>query len=149
MIERVPSQMQNIRALVERSDEECKDMLRMDRVTFVRLCNLLQNLAGLRNSKHVSIGEKVAMFFTVLAHHTKNMAVKFQFIRSGQTVSKHFHSILRSVLKLHSLLLVQPQPVPNDSSDLRWKKFTGCLGTLDGTHIDVQVPTIDKARYMN
>ncbi|KAL8544829.1 hypothetical protein ACS0TY_005154 [Phlomoides rotata] len=102
MIERVPGQMQNMRALVKRSDEECKDMLRMDRVTFVRLCNLLQNLAGLRNSKH-----------------------------------------------LHSLLLVQPQPVLDDSSDPRWQKFTGCLGALDGTHIDVQVPTIDKARYRN
>ncbi|KAL8474223.1 hypothetical protein ACS0TY_030881 [Phlomoides rotata] len=149
MIERVPGQLQNMRALVERSDEEFKNMLRMDRVTFVRLCNLLQNLAGLRNSKHVSIGEKVAMFFIVLAHHTKNMAVKFQFIRSGQTVSKHFHSVLCFVLKLHSLLLVQPQPVPDDSSDPRWQKFTGCLGALDGTHIDVQVPTIDKARYRN
>ncbi|KAL8546759.1 hypothetical protein ACS0TY_006469 [Phlomoides rotata] len=97
MIERVPGHMQNMRALVERSDEECKDMLRMDRVTFVR---------------------------------------------SGKTVSKHFHSVLRSVLKPHSLLLVQPQPVPGDSSDLRWQKSTGCLGALDGTHINVQVPTI-------
>ncbi|KAL8528970.1 hypothetical protein ACS0TY_006439 [Phlomoides rotata] len=122
MIERVPGHMQNMRALVEHSDEECKDMFRMDRVTFVRLCNLLQNLAGLRNSKHISIGEKVVI--------------------SGKTVSKHFHSVLRSVLKLHSLLLVQPQLVPGDSSDLRWQKFTGCLGALDGTHINVQVPTI-------
>ncbi|KAL8511658.1 hypothetical protein ACS0TY_018171 [Phlomoides rotata] len=123
MIARVPGQMRNIRALVERSDEECKDILRIDRVCFVRICNLLKKLGGLRNSKHVSIREKVAIFFTVVAHHTKNRAVKFQFRRSGQTVSKHFHSILRSVLKLHSLLLVQPQPVPDNSSDHRCQKF--------------------------
>ncbi|KAL8479737.1 hypothetical protein ACS0TY_026609 [Phlomoides rotata] len=73
-------------------------MLRMDRVCFVRLCNLLKNLGGLTNSKHVRIREKVAMFFTVLVHHTKNM---------------------------------------------------DCLGVIDRTHIDVQVPTIDKARYKN
>ncbi|KAL8498652.1 hypothetical protein ACS0TY_021842 [Phlomoides rotata] len=149
LLDRIPGQITNMQNLVERSDEECKNMLRMDRVSFVRLCNLLQNIGGLRNSTHVTIQEKVAMFLTILAHHTKNMSVKFQFTRSGQTVSKHFHAVLKSVLKLHSLFLVQPQPVPDDCTDPRWQKFKGCLGALDGTYIDVHVPTLDQARYRN
>ncbi|KAL8483574.1 hypothetical protein ACS0TY_026311 [Phlomoides rotata] len=32
--------------------------------------------------------------------------VKSNHIRSGQTVSKHFHSVLNSVIRLHSILLV-------------------------------------------
>ncbi|KAL8477241.1 hypothetical protein ACS0TY_029509 [Phlomoides rotata] len=52
----------------------------------------------------------------------------------GQSVSKHFHSILQSILKLHSLLLTEPQPVPKDSTDLRWGCFKDCLGALDGNY---------------
>ncbi|KAL8503755.1 hypothetical protein ACS0TY_022465 [Phlomoides rotata] len=45
---------------------------------------------GLRSSRNITVSEKVAMFLCILAHHTKNHCVKFQFKRSGQTVSKHF-----------------------------------------------------------
>ncbi|KAL8537679.1 hypothetical protein ACS0TY_012713 [Phlomoides rotata] len=71
------------------------------------------------------------------------------FKRSGQTISKYFHGVLHCVLKLHSTFLVEPQPVPDDSSDPRWGKFKGCLGALDDTYIDVLVPTPDKDRYRN
>ncbi|KAL8488893.1 hypothetical protein ACS0TY_024985 [Phlomoides rotata] len=149
LVDRIPAQVNNMRDLVEVSDDDCKKMLRMDRVAFVRLSNILQSLGGLKNSKYVTAQEKVAMFLSVLAHHTKNRSITFQFRRSGQTVSRYFHSVLRSVLKLHSNFLVQPQPIPDDSNDPRWKKFKGCLGALDGTHIDVLVPTAEKARYRN
>ncbi|KAL8497093.1 hypothetical protein ACS0TY_020681 [Phlomoides rotata] len=58
-------------------------MLRMDRVRFIRLCNLLHTVGGLGNSKYVTVQEK------------------------------------------------------------------GCLGALDGTYIDVHVPTSEKGRYRN
>ncbi|XLR50687.1 hypothetical protein S83_001359, partial [Arachis hypogaea] len=38
-------------------------------------------------------------------------------------------------------------PVPKDCIDPRWKSFKGCLGALDGTHINVTVPNSDKSRY--
>ncbi|KAL8489563.1 hypothetical protein ACS0TY_025467 [Phlomoides rotata] len=117
----------------------------MDRLAFSRLCSLLQDLGGLTNSKYVNVQEKVAMFFSILAHHTKNRSIKFQCKRSGQTVSKHFHS----VLKLHSLFLVQPERVAEDSKDPRWQNFKGCLDALDGTYIDVHVLAVDQARYRN
>ncbi|KAL8486027.1 hypothetical protein ACS0TY_028072 [Phlomoides rotata] len=69
--------------------------------------------------------------------------------RSGQTVLKHFHAVLRCVLRLHNVFLVTPQPIPDDSTDERWGKFKGCLGALDGTYVDVHVPTVDKRRYRN
>ncbi|KAL1568446.1 hypothetical protein AAHA92_00061 [Salvia divinorum] len=31
----------------------------------------------------------------------------------------------------------------------RWKWFKGCLGALDGTYINVRVPTSDAPRYRN
>ncbi|KAL8481300.1 hypothetical protein ACS0TY_027717 [Phlomoides rotata] len=38
MIDRIPNQVSNMHRLVEISDEVCKDQLRMDRISFVRLC---------------------------------------------------------------------------------------------------------------
>ncbi|KAL8493331.1 hypothetical protein ACS0TY_024520 [Phlomoides rotata] len=121
----------------------------MDRDTFHKLCDMLQSFGGLKSSRRVTVIEKVAMFLSILAHHTKNRCVKFQFKRSGQTVSKHFHAVLHCVLRMHSLLLVKPKAVTEDSTDVRWQKFPGCLGALDGTHVDVHVPTRDKGQYRN
>ncbi|KAL8528287.1 hypothetical protein ACS0TY_005914 [Phlomoides rotata] len=135
--------------LVQVSDEDCRNKLRMDRSYFYRLCHLLQDVGGLKSSKYINVYEKVAMFLSILAHHSKNRCVKFQFKGSGQTVSKQFHSVLRSVFKLHYLLLVKPTPIPDDSNDTRWGNFKGCLGALDGTYIDVHIPSIDKGRYRN
>ncbi|KAL8501368.1 hypothetical protein ACS0TY_020783 [Phlomoides rotata] len=139
MLDRIPGQISNLRDLVNVSDEDCKNVLRMDRVTFSRFCNLLQTSGGLTNSKHVTVKEKVAIFLCILAHHTKNRFVRYKFKRPGQTISKHFHFVLQCVLKLHSLFLVQPQPVPEDSTDPRWGKFKrhvfdgkGVVGAVDG-----------------
>ncbi|KAL8526489.1 hypothetical protein ACS0TY_015623 [Phlomoides rotata] len=57
--------------------------------------------------------------------------------------------LLQSIGRLHYLLLGQPQPVPEDSTDPIQGKFKGCLGALDGTFIDVNVPTTEKGRYRN
>ncbi|KAL8524456.1 hypothetical protein ACS0TY_014152 [Phlomoides rotata] len=149
VLDKIPSQIQNLRDLVEVSDNDCKDQLRMDRATFHKLCHLLQLVGGLSSSRNVRAAEKVAMFLSILAHHTKNRCVKFQFKRSGQTVLKHFHAVLRCVLRLHNVFLVTPQPIPDDCTDERWGKFKGCLGALDGTYVDVHVPTVDKERYRN
>ncbi|KAL8521243.1 hypothetical protein ACS0TY_011689 [Phlomoides rotata] len=121
LVDRIPALVNNMRDLVKVSDDDCRKMFRMDRVAFVRLCNILQSLGGLKNSKYVTTQEKVTMFFSVLAHHTKNRSITFQFKRSGQTVSRYFHSVLRSVLTLHSNFLVQPQPIPDDTEKARYR----------------------------
>ncbi|KAL8504609.1 hypothetical protein ACS0TY_015971 [Phlomoides rotata] len=132
LVDRIPDQVRNLRDLVEVSDDDCKNMLRMDRGAFNRFCHILISVGGLKNSKHVVAREKVAMFLYILAHHTKNRAIKFQFKRSGQTVSKYFHMVLRSVLKLHSLFLVKPEPIPEDSTDPRWGKFKVLIMEVGG-----------------
>ncbi|KAL8515039.1 hypothetical protein ACS0TY_013935 [Phlomoides rotata] len=154
----------NISDLVGVSDEVCRDQLRMDRATFHKLCFMLESIGGLKSFRRVTVCKKVVMFLAILAHHTKNRCVKFQFKRSGQTVSTHFHVVLHCVLKMHSLFLIKPQPVAEDSTDPRWQKFmdlvawiiledylcyNSCLGALDGTYVDVHVHNTEKARYRN
>ncbi|KAL8540077.1 hypothetical protein ACS0TY_001604 [Phlomoides rotata] len=95
----------------------------MDRASFHKLYHLVRTIGGLKSSRNISVEEKVAMFLTILSHHTKNRCVKFRFKRSGQMVSKHFHHILNCILRLHYIFLVQAKPVDEDSSDARWWKF--------------------------
>ncbi|TXG62851.1 hypothetical protein EZV62_009845 [Acer yangbiense] len=70
-------------------------------------------------------------------------------MRSGETVSKYFHNVLHSVIRLHGELLKRPEPIPENSIDERWKWFKNCLGALDGTHVKVRVPMSEKPKYRN
>ncbi|KAL8499200.1 hypothetical protein ACS0TY_022247 [Phlomoides rotata] len=107
ILDRIPAQMKNLSYL-------CK--LRIDCATFHKLCFILQFVCGLKCSRRVSVPEKVAMFLSILAHHIKNRCVKVAFKRSGQTVLKHFHAVLNSVLRMHAMFLVKPQPVNEDNT---------------------------------
>ncbi|KAL8479171.1 hypothetical protein ACS0TY_026146 [Phlomoides rotata] len=115
--------MKNMSYLCEVSDADCRDQLRMDRATFHKLCFILQSVCGLKSSMRVCVSEKVAMFLSILSHHTKNRCVEFAFKRSGQTVSKHFHAVLNIVFRFNAMFLVRPQPITEDNMDPRFHPF--------------------------
>ncbi|XP_042026162.1 uncharacterized protein LOC121773378 [Salvia splendens] len=147
MVPKIPDQVKHLSRLVGVTDVDCINNLRMDRNTFGRLCLLLRQISDLSHGKYVKIEEQVAMFLGVLAHHNKNRIVSFTFLRSGHTVSRYLHAVLNAIIKLHAILFVKPEPVPDDCTDSRWKWFRGCLGALDGSYINVMVPNEDKPRY--
>ncbi|KAL8502391.1 hypothetical protein ACS0TY_021513 [Phlomoides rotata] len=121
MIDRIPSQIHHMNRLMQLSEADCISHLQMDRNAFGRLCLLLKELGGLVDGKHVFVEEQMSMFLSILAHHKKNRVVKFSFLRSGETVSRYVHLVLKSIIKVHSVLLARPTPVPNDSTNTRWK----------------------------
>ncbi|XP_040362735.1 protein ALP1-like isoform X2 [Rosa chinensis] len=133
--------------MVYASDVRCINSLRMDRHTFSILCSMLRTSGKLRDTRNVSVDEMVAMFLHILAHHEKNRIIQDRFLRSGETISRYFNVVLRAVLCLQGQLLKTPEPVPENSSDEKWKWFKNCLGALDGTYIRVHVPEADKPRY--
>ncbi|XP_054817831.1 uncharacterized protein LOC129317544 [Prosopis cineraria] len=47
-------------------------------------------------------------------------------------------------MRLGDMFLKKPEPVADESSDERWKWFKSCLGALDGTHIKLRVPSLNK-----
>ncbi|KAF7800846.1 protein ALP1-like [Senna tora] len=95
------------------------------------------------------LDDQVAIFLHILAHHVKNRVVQFEFQWSGLTVSRHFNSVLNSMMLLVDELFKQPEPVPEDSTDERWKCFKGCLGAIDGTHIRIRVSAEEQGKYRN
>ncbi|XP_057775531.1 uncharacterized protein LOC130994506 [Salvia miltiorrhiza] len=147
IIGRIPDQEKHLNRLISNNDIDCIANLRMDRNTFGRLCRILRELGGLVDGRFVTVEEQVAMFLSVLAHHKKNRIVRFDFWRSGQTISYYVHAVLGAILKIHGIFLSKPEPVNDDSTDPRWRWFKGCLGALDGTYINVMVSNNDKARY--
>ncbi|KAK2647974.1 hypothetical protein Ddye_015463 [Dipteronia dyeriana] len=70
-------------------------------------------------------------------------------MRPEETVSKYFHNVLHSVIRLHEELLKQSEHVPENSTDERWKRFKNCLGALDGSHVKVRVPISEEPKYRN
>ncbi|KAL8483675.1 hypothetical protein ACS0TY_026380 [Phlomoides rotata] len=147
MVDRILQQLENLNELTQLSDVDCFNNLLMNRDTFNHFCYLLRHSGGLVDGRYFSVGEQVAIFLSVLSHHSKVRVVKFCFKRSSHTVHQHFHNVLRTVLNLHGTLLASPTPVDDECTHPRWKHFKGCLGALDGTLIDVTIPEIDKARY--
>ncbi|KAG8364651.1 hypothetical protein BUALT_Bualt18G0019500 [Buddleja alternifolia] len=123
MAHRMPDQVSRVFRLTSNNDKDCLENLRMDMTTFARLCYLLHNVGGLSDSKHVRVEEKVCFFLSVLAHHKKNVTVKFDHVRSG-----------------HTWKMDAPW---QDGNTLR------CLGALDGMYINVQTPLRHKPRYRN
>ena len=173
VLSKIPRQEEHLGRLVNFSDIDCISNLRMDRNTFGRLCRLLVDRAGLRTGKVLGVEEQLAIFLSVLSHHQKNRIVRFNFVRSGSTVSYYVNKVLAAILSLHTVLIPKATPVTDDCNDHRWKWFKvpltklfliymflngyhcscflmqGCLGALDGTHINVLVGDADKPRYRN
>lgn len=112
-----------INRLVYDNDITCIEQLRMNRHTFSTLCRKLELEGGLKPSKYLLVDEQVAMFLHIVAHHVKNRVIKFRFMRSGETVSRYFHKVLHAILRLQCDLLKKHEPVPENSTDERWKWF--------------------------
>ncbi|KAG6489560.1 hypothetical protein ZIOFF_050835 [Zingiber officinale] len=119
----------------------------MDRRSLSKLCYLLTTRGKLKGNRNMPINELVISFLHIIAQNVKNRVLKRQTARSGETISRQFHLVLNSILQLHNILLKKPEPIPENCTDDRWKWFKGCLGALDGTYINVNVPANDKPRY--
>ncbi|KAH6799932.1 hypothetical protein C2S52_000396 [Perilla frutescens var. hirtella] len=88
------------------------------------------------------------MFLAILGHHTKNRIVKHNYIRSGRTVSKNFHAVLNVVIKLHPVLLAQPDPVSEDCSNDRWKWFKGEMEGANSSKVSTKNLKTDNRRHI-
>ncbi|KAL0561138.1 hypothetical protein IC582_001558 [Cucumis melo] len=91
--------------MIHESDLVSHQSTRMDRRTFAILCHLLRTVFGLSSTKIVDVEEMVAMFLHVLAHDVKNRVIQREFVRSSETVSRHFNLVLLAVVRLYEELI--------------------------------------------
>ncbi|KAL3839387.1 hypothetical protein ACJIZ3_023978 [Penstemon smallii] len=109
-----------ISSITKGKNVTCRNNVRLIMNAFEKLCCLLHNAGGLRDTKYVPVREQVAMFLSVLAHHKKIRIIGIYYKRSGDTVSKCFYRVLNSLLTLHPILLSKPKPIGLDCADTRW-----------------------------
>ncbi|KAG6522479.1 hypothetical protein ZIOFF_019619 [Zingiber officinale] len=127
--------------LTQDFDTACISELQMDRRTFGILCDMVRDIGDLKDTKNMSLQEAVAIFVYVLAHHKNNRTMSLLFLRSGETISRHFNSCLLTILKLHSILLKKSVPITEDCQDNRWRcfKFIYVLPGWEGSAHDGRV----------
>ncbi|KAK9286987.1 hypothetical protein L1049_015395 [Liquidambar formosana] len=125
---RMESRVDNIRRLLCEGDGAFVNQLRMDMRTFKLLCSLLRTFGRLTDTKNMSVEEQVGMFLHILAHHVKNRVINFRFVRSGETVSRHFNSVLNAVLRLEKILFKTPEPITETCTEERWRLFKVIIG---------------------
>ena len=111
----------HLRDMVRSTDITCYNQIRMHRTTFDKLCSMLDNVGGLKPTKHMLVDEQVAMFLHILAHHVKNRVIQFEFGRSGETISRYFNRVLTAMMRLQRELFKQPEPVAD-----------GCMEVVQG-----------------
>ncbi|KAK9094120.1 hypothetical protein Scep_025589 [Stephania cephalantha] len=131
------------------NDRDCYKLTRMNREAFVKLCKMLSERGKLKDARCVCVDEQLAITLHILAHNKRNRVVKVKFQRSGDTISKVFKQVLHAIIRLQVVLLRQPEPVGEETTDLTWKWFKGSLGAIGGTFIPLRVNAADRPRYRN
>ncbi|KAJ9556389.1 LOW QUALITY PROTEIN: hypothetical protein OSB04_011003 [Centaurea solstitialis] len=103
----------------------CYEDFRLNVPAFRKLCSDLVTHYGLKPTLHISVEESVGMFLFTLAHGCGKRLTQETFNHSGETVIRHFHTVLTVVLKL-----------------------SDCIGAIDGTHMKATVHEHEQAKYI-
>jgi hypothetical protein len=83
------------------------NMFRMDATTLLSLRTELETHHGLKPSKRMNVTEKVTMFLFTIAVRTSNRQVQERFQHSGETISRCFKEVLKS-LCLFAVEVIKP-----------------------------------------
>ena len=91
-----------IHEILNGNEARCYQDFCMNKVTFVTFCQTLVERYGLVATRGMSEYEEVGMFLMTVAHGSGNRLMQEMFNHSGETISRHFHSVLQAVCKLAS-----------------------------------------------
>lgn len=70
------SSSEHLKQLLYDSDVACIKQLRIDKLTFTKLCSILKTVGQLRDTRNMKVDEQVAIFLHILTHYVKNRVVK-------------------------------------------------------------------------
>lgn len=105
------------------NDTICREQLRLNRRCFEKLCAILRSKGGLVTSRNVTVREAVAFFLHIISHNLKNRTIGAIFVRSGETISRQFHTVLRAVMNIGKYYVKQAESTTSYAGDNKWKWF--------------------------
>src|SRR5947207_14277096 len=114
---------------------------------FQFLCLELQRKGKLCASKHVDVDEQVGMFLWTVVKAASNREVQERFQCSGDTVSRHFHQVLKAITFLIPewiILPIKPITIPDtvSSNSNFYPYFNDSIDTLGGTLITAKISNV-------
>ncbi|KAL5566317.1 hypothetical protein UlMin_029481 [Ulmus minor] len=133
-------------------DDVFREMFRMDKHIFHKLCAILRQRGMLRDTAGVLIEEQLGIFLNIIGHNERNRVIQERFQHSGETISRHFNNVLKAVKSLSREFLQQPHvSTPPEILENRrfYPYFQDCIGVIDGMHIPAHVPAKDQSRFRN
>ena len=71
------------------------------------MCEILRRDGDLQDTQRATVEEQVGKFLHILAHNQMHRTMSF-FCRSRETISRHFHKVLRLIIMLEDQFLRQP-----------------------------------------
>ncbi|GJS94085.1 hypothetical protein Tco_0801053 [Tanacetum coccineum] len=89
-----------IQEILNGHPRRCYEDFRLHLDVFKDLCSDLKEHYGLQATRNVSIEESLGIFLMILAHGCGNRLAQETFNHSGETIHRHFHKVLKAVLKL-------------------------------------------------
>lgn len=106
---------------------------------------------ALEDTIHVSANEQVMIFLFIVGHSGSNRLASERFQHSGETISRYYNLVLQALVDLEDRIIVQPGPgsqVPDKIiNDPIFNPFQGCIGAIDGTHVQAVIPEAEQAGY--
>lgn len=135
-------------------DSSCYKMFRVEIPLFNRLHNTLVESYGLQSTTKMSSVEALAMFLWVLGAPQSVRQAEDRLIRSLETISRTFDTVLTCVLRLAPDIIKPKDPEfsevhPNLENPDFWPHFNNCIGAIDGTHVKVVVPKSKRIQYLS
>ena len=83
-------------------------IIRIGFKAFLDFYDLLEQVSGLKSMRKATIEKQVAKILCILAYNARDREVQFWFRRPRETISHHFHNVLKSIIELEEKLLKQP-----------------------------------------
>ncbi|KAF6140329.1 hypothetical protein GIB67_031085 [Kingdonia uniflora] len=128
------------------------NMMRIDPDSFRSLVAHFRDTGLLKDSMHIDVEEKLAIFMHIITHKMSNRATNSRFQHSAATTSKIFHEVLDAMMIFQKDMIVPPKfdqllgPITHHKA-LREGPFKGAVGVIDGTLISASILEDDKTPY--
>ena len=150
----------------------------MEKAIFCRLVDLLRDKNLLQDTRGVVVEEQVAIFMYAISKNASNRDLQWRFQHSGETISRHFGSVLRAIVRLTGSLIQLPtiNILTKISSNSKFMPYFNvllvasffvhlfmfsssifnqnyvmqdCIGAIDGTHFPISIAPHLQDPYRN
>lgn len=135
-------------------DDQCEgsNKLRVEPRTLLDFSQYLRSQNLLRNTRGVSVEEKIGMFIYMLSRNASFHKLSDRFKHSTETIHRHIKACFDAVTAVTGEFVKPPSTQAHwkISSDPRYGPyFENCVGAIDGTHIPMTIPDSEAAPYRN